>query len=49
MTMVDLTSARQEVEQNAEYRQRMVVNLVAAAFITFLTITAYWVVSTLAG
>jgi hypothetical protein len=49
MTMVDLTRARQEVEENAEYRQRMVVNLVAASFITFLTLTGYWVVNTLAG
>jgi hypothetical protein len=49
MTTVDLTSARREVEENAEYRQRMVVNLLAASFITFLTITGYWVVSTLAG
>jgi hypothetical protein len=46
MTTVAMPRRRQEIE-NAEYRQRMLVNAAAAAFITFLTVTAYWVVSTL--
>jgi hypothetical protein len=40
---------RQEVEESAEYRQRMLVNAVAASFITLLMIGGYWVVTTLAG
>jgi hypothetical protein len=49
MTMVDLTSVRQEVEEKAEYRHRVAVNLLATSFITFLIVTGYRVVSTLAG
>jgi hypothetical protein len=36
-------------EREEEYRHRMLVNLVAASFITVLIIGGYWVVSTLAG
>jgi hypothetical protein len=49
MTMVEMTRVRQEVEESAEYRQRMMVNALATCFITILMITGYWVVSTLAG
>jgi hypothetical protein len=38
---------RQEAEADAEYRQRMLVNAVAATFVTFLMVTAYWIVTTL--
>ena len=37
---------RQEAD-NAEYRQRMVVNAVAASFITFMIVTGVWIVNTL--
>jgi hypothetical protein len=41
--------ARQEADEQAEYRERMLVNVVAAAFMAFLMVAAYWVISTLAG
>jgi hypothetical protein len=47
MTTVAMRTNRQEVEN--EYRQRMLVNAVAATFITFLIVAGYWVVTTLAG
>jgi hypothetical protein len=40
---------RQQVDQSAEYRHRMLVNALAASFIGLLMISGYWVVSTLAG
>jgi hypothetical protein len=40
---------RDHREANAEYRQRMIVNVVAASFITILMIAGYWVVTTLTG
>jgi hypothetical protein len=49
MTMVGMTSARQEGEENADYRQRMVANLLAVGFVSLLMISGYWVVTTLAG
>jgi hypothetical protein len=49
MTVVKMTRVRREAEENAEYRHRMRVNMVATFFITILVITGYWVVSTLAG
>jgi len=49
MTVIPMPRSRQEVDESAEYRQRMLVNLVAASFITLLIISGYWVVSTLAG
>jgi hypothetical protein len=48
MTTVTMRRDRQQVE-NAEYRQRMLVNAVVATFITFLMVAGYWVVATLAG
>ena len=49
MTVVRMPIRRREVDESAEYRQRMLVNLVAASFITLLIISGYWVVATLAG
>jgi hypothetical protein len=34
-------------DENAEYRERMIVNAVAATFVAFLMAAGYWVVSTL--
>jgi hypothetical protein len=39
--------ARDRQIENAEYRQRMMVNAVAASFITFLAVSGYWIVTTL--
>ena len=47
MTVRAMPRNRQEVE-NTEYRQRMLVNALAASFITLLIVTGYWVVATLA-
>jgi len=47
--MAVMTRESQQVEESAEYRQRMFLNALATAFITVLIITGYWVVSTLAG
>jgi hypothetical protein len=47
MAVVAMTRARGEVEERAEYAHRMLVNFVAASFITLLMITGYWVVNTL--
>jgi hypothetical protein len=47
MAMIDMTSALEAAQ--TEYRQRTVVNLVAAAFVSFLMISGYWIVSALAG
>jgi hypothetical protein len=49
MTVIAMPRKRREVEESAEYRQRMLVNAVAASFIALLIIGGYWVVSTLAG
>jgi hypothetical protein len=46
MTAVAMRGNRQEVE-NEEYRQRMLVNALAASFITLMMIGGYWVVTTL--
>ncbi len=48
MTVVAMPRRHRKVEADAEYRQRMLANAVAAAFITFMIITGYWVVTTLA-
>jgi hypothetical protein len=48
MTAVAIGNSRQEVNSE-EYRQRMLVNAVAATFISFLMVAGYWVVTTLAG
>jgi hypothetical protein len=47
--MVGMTRARQEAEDNADYRQRMVANLLAVGFVAFLMLSGYWMVVTLAG
>ncbi len=46
MTVIAMPRRQQDAESE-EYRQRMMVNAAAATFITFLMVTAYWVVSTL--
>jgi hypothetical protein len=48
MTTVAMPRGHQDIE-NAEYRQRMLVNALAASFITLLIVTGYWVVTTLTG
>ena len=47
MTVVAMPRRHRKIEADAEYRQRMLVNAVAAGFVTFLMVTAYWVVTTL--
>jgi hypothetical protein len=46
MTVIAMPRRRQEAE-NQEYRQRMLVNALAALFITLMMIGGYWVVTTL--
>jgi hypothetical protein len=46
MTVIAMPRRRQQVEKE-EYRQRMIVNALAASFITLMMIGGYWVVSTL--
>ena len=47
MTVVAMPRRRQEVDASAEYRQRMLINALAASFITLMMIGGYWVVTTL--
>jgi hypothetical protein len=47
MAIVNTASALSA--EQVEYRQRTVVNLAAAAFVSFLMISGYWIVSALAG
>jgi hypothetical protein len=47
--MTVIAAPRNRQEADAEYRQRMIVNAVAASFIALLIISGYWVVSALAG
>jgi hypothetical protein len=47
MTVVAMPRRRQEFDVGAEYRQRMLVNALAASFITLMMIGGYWVVTTL--
>jgi hypothetical protein len=47
--MVGMTTARQEVEKDADHRQRTVANLLAVGFVAFLMLSGYWMVVTLAG
>jgi hypothetical protein len=49
MTVLAMQRKGQEVDERAEYRQRMLVNALAASFITLLMIGGYWVVTMLAG
>jgi hypothetical protein len=46
MTTVAMPRRRQEIE-NAEYKQRMLVNAVAATFLTVLMASGYWIVTAL--
>jgi len=48
MTTVAMPRQRQGAE-NAEYRHRMLVNLLAASFITMMIVTGCWIVNTLTG
>jgi hypothetical protein len=47
MTVVALPRNREA--ENEEYRQRMIVNAIAATFVTFLMVAGYWIVTTLSG
>jgi hypothetical protein len=47
MTAVALPRRHRKVEADAEYRQRMLVNALAASFITFMIVTGFWIVNTL--
>jgi hypothetical protein len=38
---------RSHEDENAEYRERMIVNAVAATGVAFLIAAGYWIVSTL--
>jgi hypothetical protein len=49
MTTIAMLRQREEVDASAEYRHRMLINALAASFITFLMVTGYWVVTTLTG
>jgi hypothetical protein len=44
MTTIAMPRRRQEI---AEYRQRMLVNALAASFVTLMIVTGYWIVNTL--
>jgi hypothetical protein len=46
MITVAMPRRRQEIE-NEEYHHRMVVNALAASFITLMIITGCWIVNTL--
>jgi hypothetical protein len=48
MTIIAMPKNRRQLE-NEEYRQRMLVNAVAATFVAFLMVAGYWVVTTLTG
>ena len=46
MSDIAMPKGQQETE-NEEYRQRMVVNALAASFITLMIVSGYWIVNTL--
>jgi hypothetical protein len=46
MTVTAMPKGQQETESE-EYRQRMLVNALAASFITLMIISGYWIVNTL--
>jgi hypothetical protein len=46
MTTVAMPTRREEIE-NEEYRRRMVVNALAASFLTLMIVTGFWIVNTL--
>jgi hypothetical protein len=41
--------SKERLDERAEYRERMFVNVVAASFITVLIVSGYWIVTTLTG
>ena len=41
------TAAMSRRRENEEYRQRMLVNALAASFITLMIVTGFWIVNTL--
>jgi hypothetical protein len=46
MTAAAMPKRQQETESE-EYRQRMVVNALAASFLTSMIVAGYWIVNTL--
>jgi hypothetical protein len=46
MTTVAMPRRHQEIEHE-EYRQRMMVNALAASFLTLMIVAGYWIVNTL--
>jgi hypothetical protein len=46
MSTVAMPRRREEIE-NEEYRQRMLVNALAASFVTLMIVTGFWIVNTL--
>ena len=46
MSTVAMPRRREEIE-NEEYRHRMLVNALAASFITLMIVTGFWIVNTL--
>jgi hypothetical protein len=46
MTVTAMPNRQQEMESE-EYRQRMLVNALAASFITLMIVTGCWIVNTL--
>jgi hypothetical protein len=47
MTVVALPRRHPKVEADAEHRQRMLVNALAASFITLMIVGGVWIVNTL--
>jgi hypothetical protein len=47
MSLVEMSKER--LDERAEYRERMLVNVLAASFLTLLIISGYWIVTTLTG
>jgi hypothetical protein len=47
--MTTVAMRRNREVENEEYRQRMLVNAIAAIFVTFLVVAGYWIVTMLAG
>jgi hypothetical protein len=47
MNVVALPRRERKIEADAEYRQRMLVNALAASFITLMIVTGFWILNTL--
>jgi hypothetical protein len=47
MSLVEMS--KEHLDERAEYRERMLVNVLAASFLTLLIISGYWIVTTLTG